>query len=266
MAHEHLIEAYKFHRNAYPKGHANVAFERAKADMAAGKRRYTCQFTWQNKYNINPPHAAYGENCMRFVEHPGELWRFTGTAQDIACAEGYFRSIDHTGWYTRFEDYSEKTCGVVFQLPARNGKPRYVAGFSDPANKTNERSSASVSFDQFFDDKMGAARAADRLAELMAEESREYDEAWCAGSQYTDFARDIATLRKEALATIQDAKKMACCKLRIRASLEHTYPALYATLCGLLKGSLAEIGRFRAERAKLLDEFGKHKGFAEGQN
>jgi hypothetical protein len=193
------------------------------------------------------------------VEHPGELWRFTGTAHDIARAEGYYRSIDHTGWYTRFEDYNEKTCGVVFQLPARNGKPRYVAGFSDPANKINERSSASVSFDQFYDDKMDAARAADRLAELMAEESCEYDEAWQAGSHYADLAREVATLRKEALELIQEAKQAA-------GIMRNAFPALCSAIRASIQGTLAEIQELRKERAKLLDEFGRHEGFAEGQN
>ena len=168
-----LIEAYKYHRNFSKLAHHALAC--ARADVLAGTRRYTCQFAWQNRFNINQPHAAYGHKLLRWIEAPGDLWRFAGTSYAIARDEGYGRDYPK-GWYTRHDDYNETTSGVVYQLPARNGVPQYVAGYSDPDNN----GPAVLSFDETFEDKMEAARAANRLAELMAEESREHDEAWQA--------------------------------------------------------------------------------------
>ena len=248
--HEHLIEAYKYHR--YYLQRACDALDEARKDVATGKRRYTHQFAWQNKYNINQPRAGYGHKRLRWVEEPA--WRATGTAYDIARKESYGYSSIPKGWYTRHEDYDETTSGVVYQLPARKGVPQYVAGYSDPNGN-----GACLSFDQLFDDKMDAARAADKLAERYAEESCEYDEAWQAGSRYADLAREVATLRKEALELIQEAKQAA-------GTMRNAFPALCSAIRASIQGTLAEIQKLREKRAKLLDEFGRHEGFAEGQN
>jgi hypothetical protein len=248
-AHKHLIEAYKFHRNRGQT--AFGALHDARLDVATGKRRYTSQFAWQAN-NINPPHAGYGHKRLRWIEEP-VVWRFSGTSHDIAKELSCYPRAYATGWYTRHADYVETTSGVVYQLPARKGVPQYVAGYSDPTGN-----GACVSIDQLFDDKMDAARAANRLAELFAEESREYDEAWQAGNHYADLARNVATLRREALELIQEAKQAA-------GTMRNAYPALYSAIRASIQGMLAEIQELREKRAKLLDEFGRHKGFAEGQ-
>ena len=249
-AHEHLIEAYKYHR--YWLQRACDALDEARKDVTAGKRRYTHQFAWQNKYNINRPHAGYGHRRLRWIEEP--TWRFSGTSHDIAKELSWNPCAYATGWYTHHDDYDETTSGVVYQLPARKGVPQYVAGYSDPNGN-----GVCLSFDQLFDDKMEAARAADRLAERYAEESREYDEAWQAGDHYADLAREVATLRKEALELIQEAKQAA-------GTMRNAFPALCSAIRASIQGALAEIRELREKRAKLLDEFGKHEGFAEGQN
>jgi hypothetical protein len=248
-----LIEAYRYHRNC--KLLAHHALARACADIAAGMRRYTCQFTWQDRGNINQPFAAYGHKRLRWIEQPAELWRFTGTSYDISRAEGFGRRNIPEGWYTRRDDCSETTSGVVYQLPARNGVPQYVVGYSDPDND----GPAVLSFDETFDDKMEAARAANRLAELMAEKSREHDEAWQAGNRFDYLGREVQELRRDLLATIQEAKAAA-------ATLRGTFPKLCETVQASIRAGLAEVQKLRKERAKLQSEFGRHEGFLEGQS
>ncbi len=247
-----LIKAYKYHRNC--KLLAHHALARARADVLAGTRRYTCKFTWQERHNINQPHAAYGHKLLRWIETPSELWRFTGTVYDIARAEGYGRDYPR-GWYTRHDDFDETTSGVVYQLPARNGVPQYIAGYSDPCND----GPAVLSFDETFEDKMVAARAANRLAELMAEDSREHDEAWQAGNRFADLGREVQELRRDLLATIREAKEAA-------KTLRGTFPKLCETLQSSIRRELRDVRKLRGKRAELQSEFGRHEGFLEGQH
>jgi hypothetical protein len=246
-----LIAAYKYHRNRNFLAHHALA--RARADILAGTRRFTGQFAWKNKFNINQPHATYGHKLLRWIETPSELWRFTGTAYDIARGEGYGRDYPR-GWYTRHDDYDETTSGVVYQLPARNGVPQYIAGYSDPNDN-----GADLSFDETFEDKMEAARAANRLAELMAEESRAYDEAWQAGNRFADLGREVQELRRDLLATIREAKQAA-------KTLRGTFPALCETIQASIQETLTEIRNLRGKRIGLQATFGQHDGFLEGQH
>ena len=250
---DRLIAAYKYHRNCNLLAHHALA--RARADVLAGTRRYTCQYAWRNKFNINQPHAAYGHKLLRWIEAPADLWRFAGTSHDIAKAESYYYRDYPTGWYTRHDDCSETTSGVVYQLPARNGIPQYIAGYSDPCND----GPAVLSFDETFEDKMEAARAANRLAELMAEGSREHDEAWQAGNRFADLGREVQELRRDLLATIREAKEAA-------KTLRGTFPALCETIQASIQETLTEIRSLRGKRIGLQATFGRHEGFLEGQS
>lgn len=248
-----LIENYKYHRNR--GSFAKFALINARADLAAGKRRYTCNFSWQ-ECNANPPRAAYGHKELRWVEHPGDLWRFTGTSADVARKESFSRAVWPTeGWYTSHDDYHETVSGVVYQLPARKGIPQYIAGYSG----SWEKRAACLSFGETYESPLDAARVADRLAELMAEESREYDEAWQAGNRFAILRCELVETRRDLLETIQEAKLAA-------KTMRGMYPKLCETLQTSIRRTLADLQGLRNERAKLLDTFGKHAGFLEGNS
>jgi hypothetical protein len=246
-----LIESYKYFRNSGAS--ATSALAQARGDIAASRRRYTRCWRWQYGAGFGQPHADYGHKALRFYERPGDLFRYTGTSYDIAREEGRARDIPQ-GWYTLHENYDVSTSGVVYQLPARNGVSQYVAGYSDPLNN----GPACLSFDQFFGDKLNAAYAANRLAELMAADSREYDEAWQAGVRYSWLDKEAAVLRRDLLAYMKDAKGAA-------PLVAQAFPRLSGYIRASMKPALAELEKMRRERAKLYEAFGETEAFADGQ-
>lgn len=94
-----------------------------------------------------------------YTDRPRQFFRFTGYCDDIHSA------IRHRGWFVdSFQD--ETARGIVYQLPARNGECRYLAGVEDPW--------ANTFFETIlYEDKVEASRAANGLAESFAEHCRE---------------------------------------------------------------------------------------------
>lgn len=117
--------------------------------------------------------------------------------RDIGDSHDIVR-MDHTGWF-KDADMSETICGHVWQLPARNGEPVYLAGYREPDSgyvilEVNGKRFAT------YDDKEDAARAADGLAERVADEEREYNERWHA-------AHDADTEADDAKQEMRDIRK-----------------------------------------------------------
>jgi len=109
-----------------------------------------------------------------------------------------------------------------------------------------------------YDDKMEAARAADRLAELASGESRDYDEAWQAGSRYADLGRDVSELRKVTLETIREAKEAA-------RTMCGVFPSLGQVVQAAIRRNLDQITSLRDKRKRLQESFGGSQAFLEGQ-
>lgn len=106
-----------------------------------------------------------GRDGNHWVENIDGSLRFVGLAHDLI-------RLAHAGWFLSEDGWSGETvAGAVWQLPAKNGKPRYVAGFQDHYNAE----SALICFGDITDDKTSAAIWADHMAERYAEEAREYD-------------------------------------------------------------------------------------------
>lgn len=150
----------------------------------------------------------------RYVAAPLELvagWRDVGASDDIV-------RLSHRGWYANASQ-DETYRGHVWQLPARDGSPVYVAGYTEREGRENVTGYCVLSCwppgrVQTFDDKEDAARAGDSLAESMAETEREYSERWQAASEASD-ERDEA--RKES--------KAARAKFRTLAQAWRALPA-----------------------------------------
>lgn len=136
----------------------------------------------------------------RWIENPeaGGL-RFVGHACDLAG-----RAVNHEGW--QCDSYGEQVAqGVVYQLPAKRGRARFVAGMADPMER-NEGAAllwlgdvfdggpemrlmrtwrgtppVESEYDSTDDAKESAAFAADEHARVYAEREREWNDAWQEG-------------------------------------------------------------------------------------
>lgn len=234
---ENLLSAYRWNRQAdkmklypMPKGAfatASEAIERARYDIAANRTRYASS-RWAKPY---PAVSWQQENRPRsgekiaHVERPERAGlRLVGRVM-VECGgrNGYWDSREQCGWFTDpygdvGRDGSGLCYGLVFQLPARDGKARFVAGYEfggtdggptvDFGDIWEEdcRDGYHNSDPKDYDAARDAARAADHMAQRAAEDEREYQTAWAAGNIYSDCLQELATIRKSVLSTIRDMK------------------------------------------------------------
>lgn len=206
----------------------------ARADVAAGTSRYP------DITDYGPKFEAFGESHMRWMENPTSAGlRFAGYADELSPC------ISHKGWFVDREFQSETARGVVYRLPARKGRARLVYGYADPHND----GPACLCFDAA-DSEGYAADLADNIAERMAEEESEYQEAWRAGRDYDEMDNTISDIRRSTLALIKEVK--AICPS------PDTYPETYAALREGITSAIAEIRTLRERRADLIDSYGQH--------
>ncbi|MGX1098867.1 hypothetical protein [Amorphus sp. MBR-141] len=236
---ERFVWSYRSLRKPHYRGHARAPNQFSATEAAAlaldwaasGRIRYA-----DSAGGWNLPFKAYGSDAMRWIEAPaGCGLRFVGAAHDVA-------RIEHTGWFLD-DTQGETVAGAVYQMPARNGVPIFVAGYLDPWND----GPACLDFGGTFDDEKEAAHAADGIAERMAEESREYAAASRGRLEHDELADEIATSRTEALALIREIKatRQAICGS----------PSIIAALRRRLESFLFEIREARERRATLAHDF-----------
>lgn len=122
----------------------------------------TSEYGWEHSSPDSPQRRA-----TPYVYTFGEPFgRMTGWADQVA------KSIDHTGWFLDNDGDGSRGSmrGAVFQLPARNGNPRYY-----PAMKNSDNDEWMFWPKETDEDKETVAYRADRYAERYAEEEREFD-------------------------------------------------------------------------------------------
>jgi len=192
---------------------------------------------WQRpedmKRHASPSDRAY------YVDSFEELgWRTLGTAYDVS-RRADSRAVEEIGWYC--DAYQNETVsGYVLQLPARNGVPQYV-----PALGWSDRDGVTLYPLDRYDEPLDAARAANGYAERTAETEREYNEAWQAGSQWSDLSNTIAVTRSRALALLRE--------MRPDRKQGTGRPAICAALRERLASMLDDIREAREKRAELAD-------------
>ncbi len=207
--------AYAFHRQAGLPAHK--ALERTRADAAAGKIRFPAF----HHNGAGAVFSAYGESRLRWIEDP-EAWglRLVGLAHEVPAGSAYLRrAVEHSGWYLdSFQ--GETVAGVIYRLPGRAGRARYLAGYADPWNcDSRGRGPACLALDVITGepgDHYGdsdpalreAARAADGIAERMAEESREIAEARDAGRAAREAAREALETGRALVTACRDARAL----------------------------------------------------------
>ena len=220
----------RYRGTTYP---AAYALDIARSFAAKGEYK----FAPRHSLAYGPAFSAFGERHMRWIERPD----FAGLRHVADC---------DTGWYLD-EDGLDIVHGVVYQLPGKGGKPRYVAGYSDPFND----GPVCLSFDDIAEDERTAMRWADGIAERMAEEEREYQVASSAAMRFNALADEIATARRECLAIFAEVRQIetrqTLCKM----------PHVMSAIRERIKGHVRTIREARRERENLRDTFGYHPGW-----
>jgi hypothetical protein len=201
----------------------------------------------------NPPCEVGGSKLARWIEAPPKAGlRFVGYADQLA------RSISHEGWHTD-EDGANGAYlrGAVYQLPARKGRPVFVAGYGDPHNgEAHKGGPALLDFESVYmgDDSKGeeaqrdAARAADQFAQSAAESEREYNEAWQAGSRWADIGEEIRAAHAEARQLVRELKSAR--RLLKGAT---SFDGICRTIRDKIERARESITELRAERDSLFD-------------
>jgi hypothetical protein len=190
------------------------------------------------------PVATCNKECHNFVVRAG--------TKRLALN----RNRSNIKWCDTFQDSTVR--GVVYQLPARNGRPLYLSGYDNADNgaAADAGGPAAVDFGTIWEGAEGgaggpydtdseireAAYHADKLAERTAEEAREYDTAWQAGSQWAARGEEVTAARRELLELLA---------YRRAARTAGDYPSICATIIGHVRSLLDTISTARAERAKL---------------
>lgn len=235
------------------------AIELAESDCVKGERRWPSQApaglaSYQNKPN---------DKGGRWIEAPNLAGlRFVGFADEVIKNRGGYR-MDHTGYFS--DDCQDSTMrGAVYQLPAdREGRPRYVPGYREGSegrrgwtDQSGQDGAAVIFLAEielgepggedspcagYSQAAIDCARRADRLAELAAEESREWSEASSAGCQYADKLEEAAEERRAFLA------------LRAEIKGEAARPDGSA-VCQAIRASLAEhVRTWRKRKAEAFE-------------
>lgn len=295
MLKSELVDAYLWHRAgllstamkmrpALPdaegfraSGNAAIqAVTAARRDVEAGRRRYpatpcaavTWQSalqahdtigTWSNPFPPKPSRIAYVQSIA------GAGLREVGrVVPETSRGEIWDRRGD-TGWFTDphgdvFKDGSGLCWGVVYQLPGRDGKSRFVAGYIMGGCSDDL---PTVDFGTIFEEAAGdswnvdpkdmdaardAARTADAMAKHAAEEEREYQSAYAAGARWSDLGQEIAAERTAALELLAERRAA-----RAAGITGDGYRAICATLRRSIESALRTIEDARERRRKLAD-------------
>jgi hypothetical protein len=245
-----LLDAFRYHRRrschrvaregliSSAMTPAFAALRLAREDVAKNVKRYS-----PKTFHVNSRVGAADANGARWIEDPSDCgFRLVGSSFDVI---GDHRGA--TGYYVDAERIGETIRGEVWQLPARKGRAVYVAAVTDAFNEKPRRvylRKADLEFGEVGgspwgeDDgaKRGAARFADGRAGREAEEARDYDSAWSAGSMWRDRKDERDSIRREALALVKEIRT-AC---GVLSGFDHVKVALRGRLMSM-RGDMSRL-------------------------
>jgi hypothetical protein len=266
---EALLNAYRWKRQQNPRFSAMWSHHCAREDVAADIRRYPSEpmrVCWQS--NDNPRSSER----LGYVESPEKIGlRLVGRVMaDCGGRNGIWDTRDDSGWFTDpnadvFKDGTGLCYGLVYQLPGRGGKARFVAGYQfggcdggpmidfGTVFEGDTRDHWSGGYNpKEVDAALTAARSADSMANREAEEEREYQTAWQAGSMY-------AQTKEEADGHKADIRRYLASRRELKAEAAriglHLDAPKFAPLCDMIhnavSGCIAELQEARAKMEKL---------------
>lgn len=222
MTTDDLKAAFRWHlRRSYARfvpSRTALALQLARQDAANGKSRYPSPMKPYPAVSWQPDQPG-----MAYVEKPENAGlRLVGRVMPEAGGRnGIWDNRGDCGWHTdpygdTFRDGTGLCYGVVYQLPGRNGESRFVAGYQfggcdggpilDMGTIYVEPRDAPWSRPHNIDAARDAALAADSMAQHAAEQAREHETAWQAGSRYADELRDAAATRQEILGILKERR------------------------------------------------------------
>ncbi len=260
---------------------AEEAAKRASKAAAAGRAWRHSPAVWFPGYPCQGP-----RDLSQFYGEEG------GPLRNIQEASGFLDHRTPSSFYA--DPFQDNTCGgFIAQLPSREGRARFVAGYgfseSDNGGATFDLTSI---FESDFEGEQAAARrqigkaywtpameapgywaeaahesarkeaarAAAGMAERAAEKEMEYQEAWQAGSKWARLKEEEEAARKEALAILAERRAA-------RGVNPAAFPAICAALRGKVESILESIQESREERAELAsnaDYPASREAFTEG--
>jgi hypothetical protein len=140
--------------------------------------------------NWNNPYKNGVYFASKLSALPG---RFVGYADEIE-----YSTVNHSGWFT--DDMQDgKLRGLVMQLPAKNGTPRYY-----PAIESSDWDTVTAWPLENHDRARDAASSADREAEIAAEKEREYYEKDQAEQRVIEARELIRETKRELLQLLRE--------------------------------------------------------------
>lgn len=227
---------------------------RAQAAKFAERWPDSAHYTdWRN--NRPQPFARacvdYAADKSRAYANTVEAFGYdAGDASDLLpgrnVAQGYYNDNDQHATTVASVTMVRTPRGALYIPTTREdeGRQRGVGGYTfhlSEAVKVPKRADQ----DEHDAAKIEAARAADHIADRVAEESRDHDEAYQAGREYSEYGDTIAAARVEFR--------------KIRAELKTMAGVEAPTLCATIRAALAGIARdyreAKQKRAELVSEW-----------
>lgn len=255
-----LAQAYLYHRQAYDMRTAQRAFDMAVNDVKAEKRRYAHGkgYKYGGNWQTLGTFGAFRERAYFCDDWPSG-WRHVGRTDEVARREDHrSRELrDSQGWYTD-DDYSATLEGHVLQLPARDGKPVYL-----PAMRHTDADGVTIYPLDQYDDPIEAAYAAYRYAEIAAEQERDYQRGWYAGSMASELQQENDRLRRQGLQLFADLKTVK------RSFVVSAADDALTRLCGTIRAEIIAIRRQIQSNCRKIEDLknnhgGTDEGFANG--
>lgn len=257
---DRMLRAYRYWRILGHKAVESIVVARANA--AAGQVMFPSS---AKCWGYGPEFEACGQKRMRWIENPADCGlRFVGYADECSGA------VTHTGWYLDHDGHTgESVRGVVYQLPAKNGRPRFVAGYADPFNDgpvclsfddvvEGERDSYS-NYAKDNPEAMTAASWADSIAESYADNEKDYREAFDKAQICEDCDSRLSVIRAQVLEIIRELKKFrspsACALTRDELS------ACMNAIEERLQELLSERSELQRKRQTIIDDYRDQPGF-----
>lgn len=181
------------------------------------------------------PETATGALRLKWAaERKGGEYFIEDTAaaglQFIGWTDELCDHIRHRGYYQDSDGHCDTLRGCVYRLPSRDGKWLFVPAYREGSTgqrrgdwtDTNEGSACvdlgsidrvdipngCVQYWGIRDAARDAARLGDSMAERAAENEREHNDAWQAGSRWADLGEEIAETRKRALALFAEMRAL----------------------------------------------------------
>lgn len=227
---------------------AHKALSMARARLASRKRMPHVRSIW-----AKPIGNGAAKDGKRWIEKPESMGlRFVAYPNTIrwTCPEGYYA-----------DEYGDETIrGVIYQLPTRGGKCRFVYGHDNEMNgHADNGGPAYLDFSDVYtcdrddveDAKRELAFKADAFAQREALRQYEWNKAHDAGFRYAEARAEIAELRARALSDLAIRRNM---RNAHKSSLDNPeYQRVCEMVTESVRSTLAEIEKLRGKCKRFVE-------------